>query len=151
MARRKDDRLFIRLHDGMPDHPKIEGLTDKAFRLLITALCRSRDGYVDVESLPSKIRTELWDAGLMTAAGLLLIHGELFDGPYRHPDSVRPSIPLELRQAVYERDGYRCVTCGADRPLSLDHIHPWSLGGEDTLENLQTMCIPCNCRKGARI
>lgn len=35
--------------------------------------------------------------------------------------------------------------------LSLDHIHPYSLGGEDTLGNLQTLCRPCNSRKGARV
>jgi hypothetical protein len=36
---KKDDRLFIRLHIGMPEHPKIEGLSDKAFRLLIETWC----------------------------------------------------------------------------------------------------------------
>ena len=31
------------------------------------------------------------------------------------------------------------------------HIIPWSLGGEDTMENLQTMCRSCNSRKGNRV
>lgn len=147
---KKIDRPFIRVHENMPEHPKVEPLSDKAFRLLVIAMCRSRDGYTDVGRMPSRVRDELWEAGIMTAAGLLLIHGDLFDGPYRG-QNVRANIPLELRTAVYERDGYRCVTCGSDRPLSLDHIYPWSLGGEDTLENLQTMCAPCNGRKGARV
>ena len=34
-----DDRTYIRLHDGMPDHPKVVGLTDAAFRLYVEALC----------------------------------------------------------------------------------------------------------------
>lgn len=63
----------------------------------------------------------------------------------------RANIPDSVRIAVYERDGYRCVACGAHSPLSLDHIWPWSLGGADTFDNLQTLCIPCNCRKGARV
>ena len=32
-----------------------------------------------------------------------------------------------------------------------DAIHPYSLGGEDTFDNLQTLCRPCNSRKGARV
>lgn len=68
------------------------------------------------------------------------------------PDGrVRSKIPDALRAAVYERDGHACLHCGATDRLSLDHIHPWSLGGEDTLENLQTLCRPCNSRKGARV
>lgn len=36
---KKDDRIYIRMHVGMPEHPKIEGLSDKAFRLLVEAWC----------------------------------------------------------------------------------------------------------------
>jgi HNH endonuclease len=146
----RDDRTYITVHDGMPEHPKVEGLSDAAFRLLIKSMFLSRDGYIDVGSLPAKTRGEFWDAGIMSAAGLLYIHNDLFRGPYRERDN-RDHLPTEIRKAVYERDGYRCVTCSADRPLSLDHIYPWSLGGGDELENLQTLCVPCNCRKGARI
>lgn len=46
----EDGRTFIRVHDGMPDHPKVEPLSDKAFRLLIETWCwcsRQRtDGHV---------------------------------------------------------------------------------------------------------
>lgn len=70
----------------------------------------------------------------------------------RFPDGrVRAKIADSLRAAVYERDGRACLHCGATERLSLDHIHPWSLGGPDTLENLQTLCRPCNSRKGARV
>lgn len=61
-------------------------------------------------------------------------------------------IELErLRPFVYERDGYRCRRCGAEEPLSVDHIIPRSKGGPTTLENLQTLCCPCNSSKGDRI
>lgn len=63
----------------------------------------------------------------------------------------RPRIPDDLRATVYERDGHACLHCGATDRLSLDHIYPWSLGGEDTLENLQTLCRSCNSRKGVRV
>ena len=34
--------------------------------------------------------------------------------------------------------------------FSCDHIDPQSLGGGDGPENIQTLCVPCNARKGAR-
>lgn len=63
----------------------------------------------------------------------------------------RRPIPKALRQAVYERDHYTCQQCGATKHLSLDHIRPYSKGGQDTMENLKTLCRSCNSRKGARI
>lgn len=65
--------------------------------------------------------------------------------------NTRRAIPSMLRAQVYERDGRACVECGSESDLSLDHIWPYSLGGEDTLDNLQTLCRPCNSRKGARV
>lgn len=67
------------------------------------------------------------------------------------PAARRERIPDALRTLVYERDGYRCVLCGTDESLSLDHIWPWSRGGRDTPDNLRTLCIPCNSRKGATV
>jgi 5-methylcytosine-specific restriction endonuclease McrA len=32
--------------------------------------------------------------------------------------------------------------------LHVDHINPWSLGGETTLDNLQVLCNACNIGKG---
>lgn len=70
--------------------------------------------------------------------------GESITRPSRR--TIRPA----LRIAVYERDMYRCQHCGAHKDLTLDHIHPYSKGGRDTLENLQTLCRSCNARKGVR-
>lgn len=61
----------------------------------------------------------------------------------------RPFISKKVRTAVYERDDYRCVACGSTGNLSVDHIVPWSRGGEHTMDNFQTLCLPCNIRKGA--
>ena len=51
---------------------------------------------------------------------------------------------VAARQEVWERDGGRCVRCGAQQELQYDHIIPLSRGGADTAENLQLLCAPCS-------
>jgi hypothetical protein len=65
------------------------------------------------------------------------------------PPSKKAKIPAFLRRQVFERDGYRCVTCGGWLDLCCDHRIPESKGGETTFENLQCLCRVCNTRKGA--
>ena len=62
----------------------------------------------------------------------------------------RPYISAVLRWEVWERDDFTCQHCGVRRFLSIDHIVPVSKGGATESSNLQTLCIPCNSRKGAR-
>ena len=62
----------------------------------------------------------------------------------------KKSISKDLRAAIFERDQHRCLHCGAQDDLSVDHIVPESKGGLLSLSNLQTLCRPCNSRKGAR-
>lgn len=65
----------------------------------------------------------------------------------------RKSIPGVLRHEVFKRDGYRCVECGAtnkETTLHIDHIIPFSNGGTDELNNLQTLCETCNLAKSNR-
>lgn len=64
------------------------------------------------------------------------------------PDKV--SIPRALRKAVFDRDDYRCTSCGERFDLCADHKIPESQGGPTTLENLGTLCRRCNSRKGNR-
>jgi 5-methylcytosine-specific restriction endonuclease McrA len=54
----------------------------------------------------------------------------------------------ELRLAVFRRDGFKCVGCGATSDLEADHIIAVDQGGATALSNLQTLCKPCNARKG---
>ncbi|MBI5762789.1 MAG: HNH endonuclease [Planctomycetes bacterium] len=57
------------------------------------------------------------------------------------------------RRNIYARDGNRCQYCGKRFPtteLSLDHVHPRSLGGKTSWENIVCACLKCNIRKGGR-
>jgi 5-methylcytosine-specific restriction endonuclease McrA len=60
---------------------------------------------------------------------------------------TRIPIPSELRRAVFERDGGRCVECESNFDLQYDHVLPVALGGATTVENLQLLCADCNRRK----
>ena len=63
------------------------------------------------------------------------------------------SISDKLRYAVLKRDHFKCCACGASPAkdpsveLHVDHIIPWSKGGDTSLDNLQTLCSKCNLGK----
>ncbi|MBI2728606.1 MAG: HNH endonuclease [Polaromonas sp.] len=61
------------------------------------------------------------------------------------------NINWRLRALVLMRDGARCQLCGVEArngaTLHVDHIRPWSEGGETVCENLQILCHVCNIGK----
>ena len=81
-----------------------------------------------------------------------LVRQELIDSGELFGDKPkRPPIPREIVDAVYRRDGGRCVYCGATENLQLDHIIPFSKGGATSLEHLQLLCQKCNLEKSNKI
>ena len=71
----------------------------------------------------------------------------------RTPHKASRTISDKLRYQVLKRDNFKCCACGASPAkdpsveLHIDHIVPWSKGGETTAENLQTLCSKCNLGK----
>jgi hypothetical protein len=63
----------------------------------------------------------------------------------------RVAIPPDVRRAVFERDGGRCVECDATFDLQYDHVIPVAHGGATSVENLQLLCGTCNREKSASI
>lgn len=66
---------------------------------------------------------------------------------------LRSGIPPQLRFRVLQRDGFRCQYCGRSQQggavLHLDHVVPFSKGGETSEGNLITACDECNLGKSA--
>ena len=58
------------------------------------------------------------------------------------------SMSPKKRIAVYRRDNFKCVFCGATEDLTIDHKIPRSKGGTNAFDNLQTACVKCNTEKG---
>ncbi|MGH8418154.1 MAG: HNH endonuclease [Pseudomonas sp.] len=67
------------------------------------------------------------------------------------PAPRREAIPRAVQREVWQRDTGMCVECGTRQLLCFDHIVPFSLGGSNTVRNLQLLCEPCNLSKGNRI
>lgn len=67
---------------------------------------------------------------------------------------TKREISERLRFRILLRDGFTCSKCGRSPmkergvELHIDHIIPWSKGGETLPENLETKCSRCNLGKG---
>ena len=78
-------------------------------------------------------------------------HNNIFTIDIKHKTPRFPSV--SLRHDVMKRDHFKCVKCGrspATDPniqLVIDHKKAYSIGGETTIDNLQTLCSECNAGK----
>lgn len=55
-----------------------------------------------------------------------------------------------VRRRVLDRDGWRCVRCGAAARLEVDHIRPRRAGGGNDEANLRTLCRSCHIARHRR-
>jgi hypothetical protein len=68
--------------------------------------------------------------------------------PIRHKTSR--NVSWRMRFLVMRRDCFKCQLCGVSPALKpgtilvVDHVKAWEAGGETAMENLQTLCEPCN-------
>ena len=67
------------------------------------------------------------------------------------PINIYRYVSSDVRKKVYNRDGGRCVLCGATVGLQYDHIIPVSRGGGNTAANIQLLCQNCNKLKSNRL
>lgn len=61
--------------------------------------------------------------------------------------SRRKGISPKLRFEILKRDNFKCVLCGkkaSDDRLEIDHIVPIVANGDNSKNNLRTLCSECN-------
>lgn len=77
-------------------------------------------------------------------------------GVYRYdPEYTRNvdlfDFPNDIKEAIFKRDNYRCVVCGRGRAdgveICADHIKPKDFGGNNSIDNGQTLCMQHNLIK----
>jgi 5-methylcytosine-specific restriction endonuclease McrA len=58
-----------------------------------------------------------------------------------------PQAYEQLRRQILERDAWRCQNCGSMQDLEIHHKNFRSQSGDDSEENLLTLCEQCHrCR-----
>jgi len=55
------------------------------------------------------------------------------------------------RYEVIKLLGEKCVKCGINTNLTINHKIPKVIGGNDKLSNIEVMCGPCNSKEYAKI
>lgn len=62
------------------------------------------------------------------------------------------AVSKRLRMEILRRDNHTCRYCGGKAPdvaLTIDHVVPVTLGGQDVPENLVAACVDCNAGKAS--
>jgi 5-methylcytosine-specific restriction protein A len=62
----------------------------------------------------------------------------------------RKQITKETKQTILKDQNNQCKKCNkiiSSKNCQYDHIIPLASGGEDEIENLQALCIPCHFEK----
>ena len=113
----------------------------------------------DIENYPSKIysfqtyfnRFGSWKKALDKFC--LYKEGKIIIKEEQKKRSARKYINDSFRFKILKRDNFKCVCCGkspandSNIELEIDHIIPISKGGDNSIENLRTLCKQCNIGK----
>lgn len=70
----------------------------------------------------------------------------------KHGKIVRKTYSEDTRKLIYLNAKGKCELCGRKillEDMSIDHVKPLCLGGKDDVDNLASVCIPCNMFKGS--
>lgn len=55
-----------------------------------------------------------------------------------------------VRDEVFKKYGRKCLCCGTDKNLTIDHVIPVFKGGKNNISNYQPLCKSCNSSKGTK-
>ena len=113
--------------------------------------CLDRFWWDDEELAPEDVFALAYERQVRAERRLERAHATLAVGQAPPARGARLIAPREVRRAVWERDGGRCVECGSTFDLQYDHVIPVALGGATSEANLQVLCGACNQAKGASL
>lgn len=77
-------------------------------------------------------------------------------GVYRYDPEHAKEVQLfdfseQVKEEIFKRDNYKCVVCGRGRAdgieICADHVKPRAFGGDNSIDNGQTLCTPHNLQK----
>jgi hypothetical protein len=153
--------LKVTQHWGVPDAVLLQNLADVWRKLGRQPACREltkRGGFSTFAGATYKRRFGTWHNALRAFEAFVNKRGRRVDLPKQAKPTPRPSreIGWRLRATILIRDNCLCCMCGASPAkdpavtLHVDHIVPWSKGGQTVPANLQTLCANCNIGKGDR-
>jgi hypothetical protein len=136
-------------------HPRVEPLSAERYRYEVTGSAQFHAKLELARELQSHV-VPSGDPALILELGLdALLEGELKRrhgaGKPRKRQQLKPNsrhVPVDLMRQVWERDGGQCTfedaegrRCTERRFITVEHRHPFALGGPPTLENL---CLYCS-------
>lgn len=67
--------------------------------------------------------------------------------PALKSNDVLPEFTETQKKQIILRDGERCVMCGSNKDIQVDHIVPKSKGGTSNIDNGQVLCSKHNLLK----
>jgi len=145
---------------------KLEPLSASSYRIEFTA---SAELYAKLEQARELLSHTVPGGELATVferALDALVEGEMrrrvgAGKPEQKRRRLKPGsrhVPREVARIVWERDGGQCTfvdgegrRCSERRYLTLEHRHPWSLGGPATADNICLLCASHNANNARRV
>ena len=76
-------------------------------------------------------------------------YGSFTDVELASPSVRKRTFRGKFKEKILTRDGNQCVICKSESGLTLQHVRPYSKGGETSSRNLVTLCESCNQEMGA--
>jgi hypothetical protein len=130
-----------------------EELLQKIYRFLFPLLNRVHPMFYRIIDAYNVPMTKARRRAIIAGRGRLFSVNRSSPNYGKNPEFRREVSPA-LRVAVFRRDKNTCQHCErkfAVASLHADHVIPVAHGGLTVVGNLQTLCGPCNLRKGKRM
>lgn len=92
-----------------------------------------------------------WKDGKTAISGYSTPYGRIRRARLR---AVGGSYTAAEWKSLKQTYNYTCLRCGRREPdicLTVDHVIPITMGGRNSIDNIQPLCFSCNCAKGPRI